>query len=203
GSPARWAGGRETGGGLQARADARPGGVTGGRADGSPRPAGPRRFAARSERNLPQAEQDGRPRHARHGRSWILRRRRPAPRRWSHRAEGNTERLHKHPGRRLRPPLRQRPAVTRGQPGDSCRHRGDPRMKPVANPWPLAIVAVLLVAPVARGADTVKVGSKNFTEGIILGEIITQLLRRAGIEAEHRKALGGTQILFKGLQAGE
>jgi osmoprotectant transport system permease protein len=76
-------------------------------------------------------------------------------------------------------------------------------MRPLAHGWPLAVVFVLLVAPVARGADTVKVGSKDFTEGIILGEIITQLLQRSGIDAEHGTPVRGTTVLFKGLQAGE
>jgi osmoprotectant transport system permease protein len=76
-------------------------------------------------------------------------------------------------------------------------------MKPPANAWPLAVVLVLLAAPVAHAADTVKVGSKNFTEGIILGEIITQLLQRSGIDAEHGKPLNGTQVVFQGLLAGE
>jgi osmoprotectant transport system permease protein len=69
---------------------------------------------------------------------------------------------------------------------------------------PLACIAALLAAPAAaRAAEAIKVGSKNFTEGIILGEIITQLFRQAGIEAEHRAALGGTQVLFKALQSGD
>ena len=80
--------------------------------------------------------------------------------------------------------------------------RGDTPMKPLARLAPLAVGLGLLFAPAAR-ADTVKVGSKNFTEGIILGEIITQLLRQSGVEAEHRKALGGTRILFDALKAGD
>lgn len=61
-------------------------------------------------------------------------------------------------------------------------------------------VYLLLAGGSVAAADTVKVGSKVFTESVILGEIITQLLNRSGVVAEHRRELGGTQILFQGLQ---
>jgi osmoprotectant transport system permease protein len=48
-----------------------------------------------------------------------------------------------------------------------------------------------------------QVGSKVFTEGVILGEIATQALRAAGFAAEHRRELGGTRVLWEALLAGE
>ncbi len=54
----------------------------------------------------------------------------------------------------------------------------------------------------AQGA-TVRVGSKTFTESVILGEILTQLVRHEGVEVEHRRALGGTRILWNALVRGE
>ena len=47
------------------------------------------------------------------------------------------------------------------------------------------------------------VGSKKFTESIILGEIITQLVQTKGLLASHKKQLGGTRILWNALLAGE
>jgi osmoprotectant transport system permease protein len=60
--------------------------------------------------------------------------------------------------------------------------------------------AALLLACVAfgAGAETLKVGSKRFTESYILGEIIT---RQAG-DAVHRPGLGNTGIVFAALKAG-
>jgi osmoprotectant transport system permease protein len=49
----------------------------------------------------------------------------------------------------------------------------------------------------------VRVGSKKFTESVVLGEIATQVLRGAGLRAEHRAQLGGTQVLWHALLAGE
>lgn len=63
----------------------------------------------------------------------------------------------------------------------------------------------MLVASGANAADTgpVVVGSKAFTESVILGEIATQLLRDAGIPARHRRELGGTTVLWSSLRRGD
>jgi osmoprotectant transport system permease protein len=50
-------------------------------------------------------------------------------------------------------------------------------------------------------ALAVQVGSKQFTESVILAEIAVQTLRAAGIEAEHRRELGGTRVLWEALRA--
>ena len=49
----------------------------------------------------------------------------------------------------------------------------------------------------------IHVGSKSFTESVLLGEIVTQLVRVDGHAVEHRAQLGGTAILWNGLLAGE
>ena len=46
------------------------------------------------------------------------------------------------------------------------------------------------------------VGSKNFTEGVVLGELARALASTA-TPAEHRQALGGTRIVFNALVSGE
>ena len=68
----------------------------------------------------------------------------------------------------------------------------------------LVIVAVFLCRTCAGAAtDTVTIGSKTFTESVILGELATRLTQDAGAKAVHRRQLGGTRILFNALQAGE
>jgi osmoprotectant transport system permease protein len=68
-----------------------------------------------------------------------------------------------------------------------------------------AIGAAALLAPVyARaGADAVVVGSKNFTEQIVLGEIVAQALEAEGLTVSRRLNLGGTFICDRALRAGE
>jgi osmoprotectant transport system permease protein len=48
----------------------------------------------------------------------------------------------------------------------------------------------------------VTVGSKAFTESVILGELVTQLARGAGARVTHKEALGATRVLWNGLQQG-
>ncbi len=48
----------------------------------------------------------------------------------------------------------------------------------------------------------VRIGSKNFTESVVLGEVATQLAQSTGRPAVHRADLGGTQILWNALRAG-
>jgi osmoprotectant transport system permease protein len=65
------------------------------------------------------------------------------------------------------------------------------------------LLAALLPTASARAEAEVTVGSKAFTENVILGEMITQVLRSAGLKAEHRAELGGTQVLWNALLRGE
>ncbi|GHG87282.1 glycine betaine ABC transporter substrate-binding protein [Comamonas sp. JC664] len=53
------------------------------------------------------------------------------------------------------------------------------------------------------GAPTVRVGSKKFTESVILGEAVTQLARSTGAKVTHRRELGGTAVLWEALRRGE
>ncbi len=52
-------------------------------------------------------------------------------------------------------------------------------------------------------AAPVQVGSKKFTEGVILGEITAQLLEARGVGADHRRELGGSRVLWSALLSGE
>lgn len=64
-----------------------------------------------------------------------------------------------------------------------------------------SLVASLLSG--CHGGPVVKVGSKKFTESVLLGEIATELVRSTGTPAVHRAQLGGTQVLWNALLAGQ
>src|SRR5260221_6671183 len=49
----------------------------------------------------------------------------------------------------------------------------------------------------------VRVGSKQFTESVLLGELARQSLSEAGVPAEHRRELGGTRVLWEALLSGQ
>lgn len=51
-------------------------------------------------------------------------------------------------------------------------------------------------------AQGLTVGSKKFTENVILGEIATLAATGSGVEARHRAELGGTQVLWGALTNG-
>ncbi|MGD8734767.1 MAG: glycine betaine ABC transporter substrate-binding protein, partial [Gammaproteobacteria bacterium] len=55
----------------------------------------------------------------------------------------------------------------------------------------------------AADAQEVVVGSKSFTESVILGEMLVQLAEDAGGAARHRRQLGGTRVLWSALLEGE
>jgi osmoprotectant transport system permease protein len=72
-------------------------------------------------------------------------------------------------------------------------------------------VALLLVTSVFVGAiliragetDAVRIGSKNFTEQIVLGEIVAQVIEAGGLRVERRLNLGGTFICDRAIRTGE
>ncbi|MBL1212124.1 MAG: ABC transporter permease subunit [Ignavibacteriae bacterium] len=47
------------------------------------------------------------------------------------------------------------------------------------------------------------IGSKKFTESVILGEMISQKLNHSGYSSMHKRELGGTRVLWNGLLQGE
>ena len=66
-------------------------------------------------------------------------------------------------------------------------------------PWlvPAALLAVMTAAP----GETLRVGSKRFTESTILGEILTQAAQRT-TSAEHVPGIGNTAIVAAALRSG-
>lgn len=65
------------------------------------------------------------------------------------------------------------------------------------------VASVLALSPGCASRTEVVIGSKKFTESVILGEIATSKLRGAGVAARHQAQLGGTRILWSALRAGE
>jgi osmoprotectant transport system substrate-binding protein len=54
-----------------------------------------------------------------------------------------------------------------------------------------------------NSANTISVGSKNFTEELLLGEMYAQVLEHNGIKVTRKLNLGGTDIAMAALQRGE
>jgi osmoprotectant transport system permease protein len=113
---------------------------------------------------------------------------------------------------------------------DTRRHRDGGRGRGLARAFAVAFAAVLVVVPVALytwgasgfgvrssaaegAADEgavgsarsvpVRVCSKNFTEQLVLGEIVAQVLESAGVPVDRRLNLGGTMICHGALVRGE
>ena len=68
-----------------------------------------------------------------------------------------------------------------------------------------ACAALVLLAGTAActgGSGRVVVGSQAFTESVILGEMMAALARGAGADVQHRRQLGGTEVVFRALENG-
>ncbi len=77
-------------------------------------------------------------------------------------------------------------------------------------PWVSRLVAVAVLAAIAwvvaaslRSESLIRVGSKNFTEQILLGEMLAQTLEARGIRVERRLNLGGTFICDRAIRSGD
>jgi len=67
----------------------------------------------------------------------------------------------------------------------------------------LALAALLLFfAACSKTSPSVVVGSKNFTESVILGELLAQKLESAGCKADRRLNLGGSLVCDAAIKAG-
>ena len=65
----------------------------------------------------------------------------------------------------------------------------------------LAVLALLFVA-CSEQPKSIVVGSKNFTESVLLGEIVAQRLERAGCTVDRKLDLGGTVVCDRAIVAG-
>ena len=65
--------------------------------------------------------------------------------------------------------------------------------------------ALALCSRAGIARDGVAIGSKAFTEGVLLGEVATRMCAAgaAGLRVEHKKQLGGSVIVYRALLSGE
>jgi glycine betaine/choline ABC-type transport system substrate-binding protein len=64
------------------------------------------------------------------------------------------------------------------------------------------LALILLLAACKRAHEPIVVGSKNFTESVLLGEIIAQRLEKAGCTVDRKLDLGGTLVCDRAITAG-
>jgi glycine betaine/choline ABC-type transport system substrate-binding protein len=64
------------------------------------------------------------------------------------------------------------------------------------------LLATILILTACSKQKPVVVGSKNFTESVLLGEIVAQRLEGAGCTVERKLDLGGTLVCDKAITAG-
>jgi len=69
----------------------------------------------------------------------------------------------------------------------------------------VAVCGLVFERPAAaeQPPEAVIVGSKAFTESVILGEMLRRLAIDAGISAQHTRQLGGTRVVWNALLSGE
>ncbi len=67
----------------------------------------------------------------------------------------------------------------------------------------LALIATAPLAASCAPRDAVKVGSKNFTEELIIGELYAQVLEHAGMSVSRKLDLGTTDIAMAALRRGQ
>jgi len=79
-------------------------------------------------------------------------------------------------------------------------------MRPKGRLIAVVLAASLCLLPAGAAAETpvrITVGSKVFTESVILGEMLRLLAHQAGADALHQRQLGGTRVLWNALLGGE
>jgi glycine betaine/choline ABC-type transport system substrate-binding protein len=64
-------------------------------------------------------------------------------------------------------------------------------------------LALLLLLAACAKPRSIVVGSKNFTESVLLGEIVAQRLEKAGCSVERKLDLGGTLVCDRAIGAGQ
>ena len=69
--------------------------------------------------------------------------------------------------------------------------------------WLVLLLGILAAACRPSGNRSIRVGSKNFSEQVLLGEIAAQGLEARGVRVDRRLNLGGTFICQQALKAGE
>src|SRR5205823_14465725 len=67
-----------------------------------------------------------------------------------------------------------------------------------------AVLFALATAGIGAGTrNTIVIGSKNFTEQVVLGELLAQTLERRGVTVTRRLNLGGSFICDRAIRSGD
>ena len=69
--------------------------------------------------------------------------------------------------------------------------------------WFVGALLVVCALPALAAATPVRIGSKQFTESVILGEVARAVAGEVGVAAVHKRELGGTSILWAALLHGD
>lgn len=67
----------------------------------------------------------------------------------------------------------------------------------------VGILFLFLSISNVSSSKEIVVGSKTFTESVILGEIIKQIVQHQGLQVKYLSGLGGTRVLWNSLKKGE
>lgn len=67
----------------------------------------------------------------------------------------------------------------------------------------LSIAVLTMLSACGDSSAKIKVGSKNFTESLILGEMYALALENSGFEVERKLNLGGTLVAHEALKSGD
>jgi len=78
-----------------------------------------------------------------------------------------------------------------------------PRMRRTVTLIGLAVLTMLFAIACQGGGSAIKVGSKDFTEQFILGEMYALVLENQGFDVERKLNLGGTPVAQAGLESGQ
>jgi len=65
------------------------------------------------------------------------------------------------------------------------------------------IVASLATSPLASAAEQISIGSKNYTESIVITHMLADLLEAKGYEVDRKIGLGGTSVIHEAIISGE
>ena len=60
-----------------------------------------------------------------------------------------------------------------------------------------------MLAAASAAPPPVVVGSKKFTESVLIGELVALSLGEHGVPARHQRELGGTRVVFEALLRGD
>ncbi|GAA0752966.1 glycine betaine ABC transporter substrate-binding protein [Clostridium sartagoforme] len=73
----------------------------------------------------------------------------------------------------------------------------------IASILAIAVVGGVIVSSISNNSNKITIGSKNFTEQIILGNMLQQLIEdKTDIDVQTKLNLGGTQVAFNALKSG-